>query len=309
MTTWGIVSMVRGSTENVLRFVAHHLELGADFMYIYMDEPNRHTFRALRMHPKVRVRVCDDAFWEKRGRARPEKHQVRQTVHATFAYRNTPLDWLTHIDVDEFLWSPIPIAEVLGNVPPNLNAARVRPMEALAGGDDLYKAHIPQGPNREALVEAIYPTYGAFVLGGFLSHVQGKLFVRTGLKYLNFRIHNLFQNKKLLPCKYELPEVELCHRHAPDWDHWIGHYQFRMDRGSYQAGMAPNVPREQGGLNKNELLNWIEDEQGMEGLRAFFYEMSGADPEVRARLDRHGLLRHRPLDLDEKMAKHFPGSC
>ncbi|WP_050602252.1 glycosyltransferase family 2 protein [Ruegeria sp. 6PALISEP08] len=309
MTTWGIVSMVRGPTEDVLRFAAHHLDLEVDVLYVFMDEPNPRTFQALDDHPRVQVQLCDDAFWQKQGRPRPEKHQVRQSLNATLTYRSTPMDWLAHIDVDEFLWSAKPIAGTLQEVPRHVHAARVRPIEALAGGVDLYKAHIPQSPGRNSLVETLYPTYGAFILGGFLSHVQGKLFVRTGLEKLSFRIHNLYQNKKLLPCKFELPDVDLCHRHAPDWDHWIGHYQFRKNRGSYQAGMAPNVPREQGGLNKNELFNWIEAEQGMDGLRAFYDEMSGADPNIRARLDQHGLLRHRPLDLDKKLAKHFPGTC
>ncbi|NVO55477.1 glycosyltransferase family 2 protein [Rhodobacteraceae bacterium B1Z28] len=308
MTTWGIVSMVRGPADDILRFAAHHLDLGANFLYIYMDEPNRRAFRVLRQHPKIRVRICDDTFWQKRNRNRPEKHQIRQTVHATFTYRNTNLDWLAHIDVDEFLWSSEPIADLLQTVPADKPAVRVRPIEALAGGEDLYKAHIPNSPDREALVEALYPNYGAFVQGGFLSHVQGKLFVRTGLENLNFRIHNLFQNKKLLPCKFEVPQIELCHRHAPDWGHWAAHYQFRMDRGSYQPDMSPNVPREQGGLNKNELHSWIEAEHGLDGLRAFYDEMSGVDPAVRARLQAHGLIKHRPLHLDEKVAKHFPGS-
>lgn len=308
MTTWGIVSMVRGSAKDILGFAAHHLDLGADFMYIYMDEPNRPAFRALRMHPNVRVRVCDDAFWQKRKRNRPDKHQIRQTVHATFAYRNTRLDWLAHIDVDEFLWPSEPITDLLNSVPENIPAVRVRPMEAMACGEDLYKANIPAGPDREALVQEIYPNYGGFVLGGFLSHVQGKLIVRTGMENLNFRIHNLFQNKELLPCKFELPGLELCHRHAPDWDHWLAHYRFRMERGSYQAGNSPNVSRELGGLTKHELHSWIEGEHGTEGLRRFFDEMSGADPDVRARLQDHGLIRHRPLNLEEKIAKHFPGS-
>ncbi|WP_245220401.1 MULTISPECIES: glycosyltransferase family 2 protein [unclassified Ruegeria] len=309
MTTWGVVSMVRGPTEDVLRFVAYHLDLGAETIYIYLDEPNQRTFEALKAHPSVCVQVCDDAYWQKLKRTRPDKHQVRQSVNATYAYRDTHLDWLAHIDVDEFLWSPTPISDVLREVPDKVHAARVRPIEALAGGDDLYKAHVPQSPARTELIEMLYPNYGAFVLGGFLSHVQGKLFARTGLKRLSFRIHNLFQNGKLLPCKYELVQVDLCHRHAPDWDHWIAHYPFRMDRGSYQAGMAPNAPREMGGLNKNELLSWIESEHGEDGLRAFFNEMSGADPDVRARLKQNGLIRHRALNLDEKLAKHFPGSC
>lgn len=308
MTRWGIVSMVRGRAEDILGFAAHHLDLGADRLYIFLDEPNPTAFQALNQHPKVQVQSCDKAFWSKRTRGRPDKHQIRQTFIATHTYRRTDVDWLAHIDVDEFLWSSEPVADVLATVPQDVPAVRVRPSEAMSGGDDLYKAHIPKSPTREALVQEIYPTYGAFVLGGFLSHVQGKLIVRTGLENLSFRIHNLFQNKKLLPCKHEQPQFELCHRHAPDWDHWIAHYDFRMTRGSYQPGMSPNVPREKGGLNKNELFSWIKDEHGMDGLRAFYAEISGQDPDVRARLERNGLIRHRPLNMSQKIAQHFPGS-
>ncbi len=301
--------MMRGSTRDILGFVAYHLDLGADHMYIYLDEHNRQAFRTLRRHPKVTVRSCDDAFWERRKRKKPDKHQVRQTVHATYTYNHTDLDWLTHIDIDEFLWPQVPICDLLRDVPSQVPAVRVRPIEALSVGQDLYKAFIPAGPDRETLVQSIYPTFGAFVQGGFLSHVQGKLFVRTGMKNLNFRIHNLFRNKELLPCKTELPQVDLCHRHAPDWDHWLAQYRFRMERGSYQPGMVPNVHRDRGGLNMNELLGWIEAEGGEAGLRAFFDELSGADPQVRAQLDELGMILHRPLDLDAKLKKHFPGSC
>lgn len=306
--TWGIVSTVRGSARDILSFAAYHLDLGADHLYLYLDERNRRAFQTLRRHPKVTAQVCDDAFWDRRKRDKPEKHQVRQTVHATFTYRHTKLDWLAHIDVDEFLWPTAPVAELLRDVPADIHAVRVRPIEALACGEDLYKSFIPKSPEREALVEAIYPNFGAFVLGGFLSHVQGKLFVRTGLENLNYRIHNLFQNKVILPCKTELPQIELCHRHAPDWDHWLAHYRFRLERGSYQPGMAPNVNRDKGGLNMNELLSWIEAESGEAGLRKFFDELSGTDPQVRARLEERGLIKHRPLNLDEKLKKHFPGS-
>jgi len=306
---WGIVSMVRGSTRDILGFVAYHLDLGADRIYIYLDEHDRRAFRTLRRHPQVSVRSCDDAFWQRRKREKPPKHQVRQTVHATYTYNHTDLDWLAHIDLDEFLWPHAPIRDLLRAVPDEVHAVRVRPVEAMSCGEDLYKAFIPPSPERERLVASIYPNYGPFVLGGFLSHVQGKLFVRTGMKNLNYRIHNLFQNKELLPCKTELPQIELCHRHAPSWDHWMAHYRFRLERGSYQPGMVPNVRRDQGGLNMNELLSWIEAEGGEAGLRAFFDELSGADPQVRARLDKLGMILHRPLDIEAKLQKHFPGSC
>ncbi len=306
--TWGIVSTVRGSAPDILRFVAYHLDLGVDRMYIYLDEPNPKAFNALNRHSKVAVRNCNDGFWANRKRERPEKHQTRQTANATFTYRKASEDWLAHIDVDEFLWPERSVAKLLAEVPDEIPGMRVRPIEAIAGGDDLYKAYIPTGSNRDSIVQALYPNYGAFVLAGFFSHVQGKLFARTGLPKISFRIHNLFQNGDPLPCKGELPSVDLCHRHAPDWEHWLAHYRFRLKHGSYQPGMSPNVARERGGMNKNELFSWIEAEEGMDGLRAFFDEISGADADVRKRLEQQGLIRHRPLDLDQKLRKHFPGS-
>lgn len=306
--TWGIVSTIRAPIPDILRFAAYHLELGADRLHIFLDEPNRRAVRLLRHHPKIEVRVCNDEFWTRRKKGKPEKHQVRQSFNANFTYRRTDLDWLAHIDVDEFLWPMSPVAELLAAIPEDVPAVRVRPIEALAGDQDLYKAFIPQSPDRGPLVEKIYPNYGAFVLGGFLSHIQGKLFVRKGLKNLSDRIHNLYQNGEFLPCNIEVPQIDLCHRHAPDWAHWLAHYRFRMERGSYQPTRPPNRPREIGGLNKFEILSWIEGEYGTPGLRAFFDEMSAANPDVLARLEDHDMIRHRPLHLDEKVRKHFPGT-
>ncbi|WP_420586914.1 glycosyltransferase family 2 protein [Ruegeria sp.] len=306
--TWGIVSTVRGSAPDILRFVAYHLDLGVDRIYIFLDEPNPKAFDALNQHPKVVVRICDDRFWAFRQRERPEQHQTRQTANASFTYRKATEDWLAHIDVDEFLWPDRPIAEQLSEVPDHIPGVRVRPVESMAGGEDKFKAYIPSGADRDGIVQALYPNYGAFVLGGFFSHIQGKILVRTGLPKISLRIHNVFQGGEDLRIKTELPQVDLCHCHATDWEHWLAHYKFRLARGSYRPGMSPNVARDRGGMNMNELLSWIEAEGGTDGLRAFFDEMSGTDSGVRARLEQWGMILHRPLGLDEKLAKHFPGS-
>ncbi len=306
--SWGIVSTIRAPLPDILRFAAYHLDLGVDRLYLFLDEPNRHAVRVLRRHPRIEIRVCTDDYWQRREIARPEKHQVRQSTNATFIYGQTDLEWLAHIDVDEFLWASAPIPDLLREISPESLAVRVRPVEALAGGEDLYKAFVPAGPDRQDLIETIYPNFGAFLPSGFLSHVQGKLFVRTGIRSLRDRIHNIAVQNEIIPCKDELPGVDLCHHHASDWDHWYAHYRFRLERGSYQPGMTPNVAREKGGMNKHELLSWIEADQGPEGLRAFFDEMSAADSDVLKRLKDRGLVLHRPLNLDEKVAKHFPGS-
>ncbi len=308
-TRWGVVSTVKAPASEILNFAAHHLDLGAHRLFIYLDEPNAEAHETLKTHPRVRVFTCDPAYWEKRKRERPDKHQSRQTANATHAYNRADVDWLAHIDVDEFMWPRGDVATHLGALPANCPTARMRPAESLACAQGLYKAFIPAGPTRDETVRAIYPSYGAFVKGGFMSHVAGKLFARTGMKKISFRIHNLFQAGQMVEGGMELPEVDLLHRHARDWDHWLAVYRYRLTRGSYRPGMATNVPASHGGLSMHELLSGIEAEQGEAGLRAFFDEMNAIAPGVRDRLAERGMLLERSLDLEAKRAKHFAGYC
>lgn len=304
--SWGLVATIKAPARDVLAFAAHHIELGAHRLYIFLDAPNPAAFSPLKAHPKVRVFTCDSDHWARLGRQRPAKHQTRQTYNATFAYGRRPqVTWLAHIDVDEFLWPGTPLGPMLAAQPDSVHCLRVRPVEALAGGGNLFKEYVPAGPDRDRIVEAIYPTYGAFVKGGFLSHVAGKLLVRTGLDDGEFRIHNFFHRGVSNPGAGELDDVRLCHCHAPDWDSWIAAYRYRIARGSYRADLAPNRPVEAGGLTMHELLQGIEQAEGPDGLRAFYDEMHGVRPEVRAALHRHGLLRHHDLQLERLIEKHF----
>lgn len=304
--TWGIVATIKADTQAVLDFAAYHLELGAHRLHIYLDEPNPTTYALLKAHPKIRVQSCDERYWKQRNGKRPATHQHRQTVNATHAYERIQTDWIAHIDVDEYIWPTAPLEPLLGALPADTPCARIRPIEALAGRANEYKAFIPDGPDREAVVRAIYPTYGVFLKGGFLSHVAGKLFARTGLENAQFRIHNLRQDKETNLPSIELPEVDLCHHHAHSWEQWSAVYRFRLQQGSYRAGLASGFPRAVGGMNKHELLSMIEEEQGVAGLQRFYEEISATDPQVYHRLADRGMLRNRPLDLARKRRKHFP---
>ncbi len=313
---WGIVSTLKAPAEAILNFAAYHLELGAHRLLLYLDAPCPAARPLLKAHPKIRIFDCDDTSWQQRRKktGKPEKHQTRQSLNATRAYRRQAgdLDWLAHIDVDEFLWAQRPIGEILHDLPPTTFCARVRPIEALAGDGTAFKGHIPSGSDRSTVIGRLYPRYGAHLKGGFLSHVQGKIFARTGLPAISFRIHNIFQKDPAggesieNPGRQELPEIDLCHLHAPDWQHWLSHYRFRLDQGSYRAELSPARARDLGGLSKHELLNAIEAEEGEAGLRAFYDEICKDSPDLRARLEAEGLLRIRDLDLAACRRKHFP---
>jgi hypothetical protein len=311
MATWGIVATIKADTPAILRFVSHHLELGAHRIYIYLDAPNPEALEALREHPKTRVVRCDDGYWKRQNGGRPNMHQPRQTFNATRAYRRaTDVDWLIHMDVDEFLVPQGQVADLLAALPDTVQCARARPMELLSGGDPqveaAFKTFIPAGKQREKIVSTLYPTFGEHLKGGFLSHIAGKLFVRTGIDGIKFRIHNAFLNGETNPNHVELPQLHLAHFHAVDWDTWYAHFAYRLHEGSYRADLGPARARAHGGITMHELFTLIHEDNGEAGLRAFFDEVCADTPALRARLETQGHLHCTRFSFDTNLAKHFP---
>jgi Glycosyl transferase family 2 len=307
MIKWGLVATIRAPAKDILNFAAYHLDLGAHRLYLYLDAANPEAFGPLKAHPKIRVITCDDTYWRKSGQPRPAKHQLRQTANATRAYaRRAEVDWLIHIDVDEFLWPETTMAQHLEDLGPDIQCARIRPVESLAGDGTVFKGFIPAGRDRAATVERLYPNYGRFMKGGFLSHVAGKLFLRTGLGPLTVRIHNVFNGSEMNPGQTELRQVALCHCHAKNWEDWIAAYRYRLTKGAYREELPPAQPREKGGMRVHDLLNHIESTGGEAGLRGFYNEFCADTPESRAALKAENLLRICDLRLAARRRKHFP---
>ncbi|MFT4959750.1 MAG: hypothetical protein ACI92Z_000826, partial [Paracoccaceae bacterium] len=255
MTKWGLVATIKAPVAEILHFAAYHLDRGAHRLYIYLDDDNQAAFVPLKAHPKIRVTLCNDAHWKKLG-GRPKKHQVRQTLNATHAYnRRAEVDWLIHMDVDEFLWPETGVADTLAALSPDIHCARIRPIESIAGDGTLFKGFIPAGPDRAETVRQIYPNFGVYIKGGFLSHVAGKLFVRIGKENVTLRIHNMFCNDDMNPGLTELSEISLCHCHSKSWSDWLATYRYRLEKGSYRADLAPSAPY---GMTLHEMFHQIE---------------------------------------------------
>ena len=309
MTTWGIVSTIKAPLRDVLNFAAWHLEQGAHRLFIYLDAPDDQCFQILKEHPHIRPVQTGDAYWAKHG-GRPKKHQVRQVRNATRTYRRrADVDWLAHIDVDEFLIPEGSVADQLTNLPTDCHVARMRPMEALASPTSEillnFKTLTLDRKARRAQAAEVWPTFGTYLNGGFLSHVAGKIFVRTGLEDGTFKIHNFYQAEDENPGQLEMPHIALAHLHAENWNEWLKHYRYRLTDGSYRSELKPNSPKESGGLSLHQLLSMIEQEGGEPALRLFFDEVCAATPGHLDRLNRNGLLRQEELPLDDVRAKHF----
>lgn len=309
MTQWGLCATIKAPLDDILHFAAYHLEAGAHRIYICLDDDHRDAYDVLKTHPKLRVTICDEAYWNGK---RPPKHQQRQSRNATRAYAKADdLDWLIHMDVDEFIVSDQKVEQILSAIPPQTNVTRIRPMEALSGNNiavknTSFKAFIPAGPERDRILHDLYPTFGIYLKGGFLSHLAGKVFVRTGLENIQLRIHNAFQNGEALKGIEHQQGIDLAHCHAKNWDAWRAAFPYRFEHGSYRADLGPNRARNKGGLSTHELLQMIMDESGEAGLRAFFDEVAVDSAALRSKLNRHGLLKRANLGLKATLSTHFP---
>ncbi len=301
---WGLVSTIRAPLPVSARFAAHHLALGADALHIYLDVPEPETAAFLARHPKIHVTSCDAAWWRDTGKERPEAHQLRQAHNATRTLRETggSLDWLGHIDADEFLLPDRPISEILAGVSRGHALARVAPAEALAvneGWPQHFKRTHHHAGRKKAVLQEIYPTFGLHLYGGFLSHTSGKVFARTGIPETRLGIHTLKYRGEDASNRAKLEGIHLAHLHAPSWDHFRDHLAFRRTQGSYRARS------ERSEMGQANLIAFLAEEEGADGLRMLFDEVCADTPGLRARLAAHDMLLTRAFDPDAAVARVF----
>ncbi|MCT4553374.1 MAG: glycosyltransferase family 2 protein [Pelagimonas sp.] len=302
---WGIVSTIKAPLREIARFAAHHLELGAHALHIHLDAPDPDAHAYLSRHPRIHVTICDAQYWQANGRKRPEQHQLRQAFNATRTLRacKDRLDWLGHIDVDEFLITDRPIQRKLAQVSTKQAVARIPPAESLAPGNGATPNHFKlshkQAGVPKPVLQDIYPTFGLHLYGGFLSHTSGKVFARTGIPDTRLGIHTLKYLGEEVTNRTKPDGLFLAHFHAASWTEFRDKLRFRQTKGSYRPANPTRA------LGLSEVLRYLGEEEGDSGLRAFFDEVCSDTPALRKRLSDHGMLLQRDFDLDGAVTRVF----
>ncbi len=297
---WGTCTTVKAPLPQVLAFVAHHLGLGAQRVWLFFDDPDDPAAAAVEGLSGVRVVRCDDGHWRKNGtgkgeKTRPEAHQVRQSQNVGAVYRRTTLDWLVHLDIDEFIWPSRPIPEVLAEAPADAPALRMAPWEALhdpALPDDIFTAHAfrraLKGPEFAALKDDVFGPYAEMLDQGAVSHAAGKCFFRAGVEGLSPRIHTAMIKGERLILRAVMADVALLHFHAQDRADWIARLPFRATKGAYRA----NPP----------FFVWYSL-TGPTGVEDFYNHVQMATPDMLNRLRRAGALIEADLGLRAQVAR------
>lgn len=295
---WGVAATVKAPVEQVLAFAAHHLDLGAQRIWLHFDEPDDPAADLLAGQHRVTVIRCDDEYWRDLAGTRPDTHQVRQVKNIGRILRKARVDWIAHIDVDEFLLADVPVAEILADQPADRLILRTEPWEALhnpALADDIFTARafrrqLPE--DSEALAARLYGPLGQLLDRGMLSHIVGKCFFRTGVKGMVPRIHGarMKDGDWVFGGRFH-PDLALLHFHAQDAELWKARLPYRLSKGAYQYRPAMQA--------------WLQGANDA-GIDLFYDRVQQARPDLVLALAGHGLLREADLGLRAKVAARFP---
>ncbi|MGR3542324.1 MAG: glycosyltransferase family 2 protein [Hasllibacter sp.] len=183
--SWAAVATMRECDDLMLAWAAHHLGIGAVFVAIFLDDPAPATVARLSAVPGVRVFPCDDAHWKRTGFERSDQQEWRQIRNADWLRERVrgEVDWLVHVDADEFLATRAPLSEELAALPRRVAALRFPVRERVwIGAPD---PGILEGAFRVELAEddfvppTLFGPASDFLRQGLGGHILGKCATRV----------------------------------------------------------------------------------------------------------------------------------
>lgn len=190
---WGIVMTVREPAALVETNLRWHSGLGAAALHVFFDDPEDPAETALPDLPGLRAIRCDAGYWRRRRgtKGRPASQMRRQTINANHAQGRTDVDWLFHIDADEFMWSAGDLRGELADMPAgcelNLRVLeRVTPPAPRHPFDGPFRAASRLEP---AAARATFGEFAPMMKQGQYSHGAGKGGVPVGAG-LRIGVHN-----------------------------------------------------------------------------------------------------------------------
>lgn len=145
-----------------------------------------------------------------------------------------------HLDADELLNSnqslPAFLAAQTGNVVRFSSFEQMQPAKKISGGlfSHVFKGALPDTPKGQRIGRKAYGQFAASLHAGLLSHVEGKYFVRSGIKNLKMTIHAPFI-KDTRDRGIDHPDLRLLHLHGGDQKKWLKHAKYRLEHDSYRS--------------------------------------------------------------------------
>jgi len=116
MSSLAIIATVKAPIEQLKFFINYHLNVGADQIILFFDDPNDKDIEQIQHYELVTVIPCTTEYWEKSTSQRPNSIEKRQVTNVNKGIQialDKKCNWIAHIDSDELLNPKQDIKEVL----------------------------------------------------------------------------------------------------------------------------------------------------------------------------------------------------
>lgn len=292
--TWGVVMTVREPAQLVIANVHYHLGQGAAEVHVFLDDPDDPVGPHLAGVSGCVVYHCNEDHWQtvNLGR-RPDRQTRRQALNANHVYQKGGLEWLVHLDADEFLFQKRSLADELKFAPrvPGYLGLPVRERAYVHGQQASLFDGVFRVPftGRSAMMVPLYGELGPFLAHGVAGHAAGKSCVPVG-RELRMGVHGPRTKKgKKLPPLHATSTV-LLHFDGLTRLHWV----LKMLR--YAVGN----PQRLIGPHRLAQLAFIEEHcQGLGEICEFHDMLKAVDDEQNARMSALGLLEDWAFDIGD----------
>jgi len=243
----GIVTTVKANKRVMIEFVNYHLNIGIDHIFLFFDNPNDLNIKIFSTNAQVTAIACTQEHWRKVGCSFDSDIEIRQKANANYAIEmaiEKKLCWITHIDIDELIYSKYSFKTIIEKSPENTPYIWLKPYEAIPSSmicqspfqqitqfKVLSKTNLEklmQENNRDLLSNILYS--GQY----FRGHIGGKSIVNISTKNARAKIQCLgihkptFINNKNLKV-FTDKELHLLHYDCYDFNNWITKWTRRYD--------------------------------------------------------------------------------
>lgn len=280
---WSVVSTVKASIELIHNFINYYKGIGADKIYLYLDDVNdKDILNEYQKDKNVIITLCDDAYWNIdygfdnfKFIGRPESIEERQKHNLCHVLKFCETEWLLSVDIDELIFSEYAISDLLLTIPENVFSLRIKPYEAtyeLCEPKSIKEVFLTKYfKHREKRFDdffwnSVLPKE-SFHREGFFGHTVGKAFLRTSKDLKVPGIHNQYPLDSSLIDNFWFKEIKLLHFEALTPDIFI---QKNINR-------ANNIFKvSQLGRLESERVKYIADlykQSGVEGLYKLYSSM------------------------------------
>ncbi|MDO6815019.1 glycosyltransferase family 2 protein [Cobetia amphilecti] len=296
--SWSTVTTVLAHDISIASFIAYHLSVGATEINLYLDAPSSEQVELFSQIRNVRITLCDAQYWRSKGISRPEDHRRRQVINANDALSRTQAEWLTHIDIDEFI-SSTNIRDEIANC--RTDILRLRPVENYFSVvpktvGDVFSSHFHKPFPKYKEGEKYRHDIGAWCVScplGLEGHTYGKIFVRVASN-LKVDIH------KTIP---EAPETEavtrLCHFYSLGYNDWL-----RKNLRRLHAKRLSEIPRWKR-RHLNLFAEALSDPNHNKQLFELFSDALLYDQNRENKLDKYAGIITNDLDIPRKVSYYF----